>query len=429
MDKEPAIVVSELHKEFVLPQHKHTSLKQLFVNIAKGGRNKKVMQKALSNVNFEVKKGEFFGIVGRNGSGKSTLLKILAGVYAPTKGGVIVNGKLTPFIELGVGFNPELSGRDNVFLNGALLGFSHKEMAVMYQDIVDFAEIEKFMDQKLKNYSSGMQVRLAFSIAIRAKSDILLIDEVLAVGDTNFQKKCFEVFEELKREGRTIVFVTHSMGHVRDFCNRVAVINKGTVAFIGDIEEGIDIYNKLNAEDENVRSEIENKERENSKRLGTGKATITKYEIFNHDNKESVELVTDKEFIVRLVITANETVKNCSTGVMFRKDPQVNLYGLNSYTDGHPIKEIKKGETVEVIFKAKLPLNPGVYFVSFEVATMMSTGYEDIDYLVNILKINVTGPELYWAVVSSTPTISIRDLKDPDEKKRIIEPRKKEKSS
>jgi len=192
-----AIRVEKVSKIFRLPHEKNSSIKSTVVNFYKRKKGYE-LQKALENVNFEIKKGEFFGIVGRNGSGKSTLLKLLAGIYTPTKGQVHVRGTLTPFIELGVGFNPELTGRENVYLNGALLGFSRKEMQAMYQDIVDFAEIERFMDQKLKNYSSGMQVRLAFSIAIRAQSDILLIDEVLAVGDAAFQQKCFDYFEELK---------------------------------------------------------------------------------------------------------------------------------------------------------------------------------------------------------------------------------------
>ncbi len=157
---------------------------------------------ALKNINFEVKKGEFFGIVGRNGSGKSTLLKMMAGVYHPTKGGIIVNGRLVPFIELGVGFNAELTGRDNVFLNGALLGFSRKEMEAMYDEIVEFAELEDHMEVRLKNFSSGMQVRLAFSIATKVSTDVLLIDEVLAVGDAAFQRKCFEYFMDLKKRKR-----------------------------------------------------------------------------------------------------------------------------------------------------------------------------------------------------------------------------------
>jgi ABC-2 type transport system ATP-binding protein len=186
MSDEVAIKVENVSKTFKLPHEKANSLKSAVVNFWHSDRTFE-NQKALSDISFEVKKGEFFGIVGRNGSGKSTLLKLLAGIYTPSKGEIRINGKLTPFIELGVGFNPELTGRENVFLNGALLGFSRKEMEVMYEDIVKFAELRRFMDQKLKNYSSGMQVRLAFSIAIRAQSDILVLDEVLAVGDSNFQ--------------------------------------------------------------------------------------------------------------------------------------------------------------------------------------------------------------------------------------------------
>jgi len=208
MEDNIAVKVEHVSKTFKLPHDKATSLKSGLINVLKKRRGYE-MQHALKDINFEVKKGEFYGIVGRNGGGKSTLLKIISSIYAPTKGGVTVNGKLTPFIELGVGFNPELSGRENVFLNGALLGFNRKEMAAMYNDIVSFAELERFMDQKLKNYSSGMQVRLAFSIAIRAESDILVMDEVLAVGDAAFQKKCFDVFRKLKKEGRTIILVTH----------------------------------------------------------------------------------------------------------------------------------------------------------------------------------------------------------------------------
>lgn len=188
---------------------------------------------ALKDVTFDVKKGEFFGIVGRNGSGKSTLLKMIAGVYTPTNGSIGINGKLVPFIELGVGFNSELSGRDNVFLNGALLGFSRSEMEAMYDEIVDFAELYDHMHVPLKNYSSGMQVRLAFSIAIRAKSDILLLDEVLAVGDEAFQRKCFTYFAHLKKSKKTVILVTHDMDSVNRFCDSGMILEKGKVKAIG----------------------------------------------------------------------------------------------------------------------------------------------------------------------------------------------------
>jgi ABC-2 type transport system ATP-binding protein len=224
-----AIKVEHVGKVFKLPHERQTSIKGSLVNLLRSGRGTFEKQEVLKDISFEVKKGEFFGIVGRNGSGKSTLLKMLAGIYIPTRGNIQVNGKLTPFIELGVGFNPELTGRENVFLNGALLGFSRKEMTAMYDDIVAFAELERFMDQKLKNYSSGMQVRLAFSIAIRANTDILVLDEVLAVGDSAFQQKCFDYFAKLKRDKKTVILVTHGMAQVERFCDRAILIEKGEI--------------------------------------------------------------------------------------------------------------------------------------------------------------------------------------------------------
>ena len=185
-----AIEVHDLYKSFKLPTERAWGLKQAIFNRLKGIKGYR-KQEVLRGISFNIKRGEFVGIVGRNGSGKSTLLKVLSEIYVPDSGTVTVNGTLVPFIELGVGFNPELTGRENVYMNGALLGFSNAEMKEMYDEIVRFAELEDFMDQKLKNYSSGMQVRLAFSIAIRARGDILILDEVLAVGDAAFQEKCF----------------------------------------------------------------------------------------------------------------------------------------------------------------------------------------------------------------------------------------------
>ena len=238
------ISVRGVSKLFMLPHLRQSTLKGHVINMFRRRRTIE-LQQALKDIEFDVPKGEFFGVVGRNGSGKSTLLKILAGIYRPTEGEVSVSGRLVPFIELGVGFNPELSGRENVYLNGALLGFSRSEVDDIYDDIVEFAELEGYMDQKLKNYSSGMQVRIAFSVATRAKADILLVDEVLAVGDTAFQRKCFDHFRALKRSATTIVFVTHDMNLVREFCDRAILIEKSHVVCIGDGEEVAMEYTKL----------------------------------------------------------------------------------------------------------------------------------------------------------------------------------------
>ena len=240
---ENMISVRNLKKSFKLPTEKSTGLKQAIFNALKGVKGY-TKQEVIKGISFDVKKGEFLGIVGRNGSGKSTLLKLLSEIYIPDSGKIKVNGSLVPFIELGVGFNPELTGRENIYLNGAMLGFSNSEMDKMYDEIVEFAELEPFMNQKLKNYSSGMQVRLAFSIAIRARGDILILDEVLAVGDAAFQEKCNNYFKSLKKD-QTVILVTHDMETVKRFCNRAILIENGKIIKDGRPKQVADAYLKL----------------------------------------------------------------------------------------------------------------------------------------------------------------------------------------
>ena len=240
-DKQIAVKVDHVSKFFKLPTEATNSLRTAMVNRFKGIKGYKE-QHVLNDISFEVEKGDFFGILGRNGSGKSTLLKIISEIYVPEKGSVTIDGKLVSFIELGVGFNPELTGRENVYMNGAMLGFSTAEINAMYDDIVDFAELHDFMNQKLKNYSSGMQVRLAFSVAIKAQGDILILDEVLAVGDEAFQRKCNDYFQERKKSGKTTILVTHDMGAVKKYCNKAVLIENGLVKAIGSPENVANQY-------------------------------------------------------------------------------------------------------------------------------------------------------------------------------------------
>lgn len=280
---ETVIEIKNLEKHFYLSREKNNSLKQKIIHIFKSKDRGVDTYRALRGVTFKVNKGEFFGVVGRNGCGKSTLLKILAGIYQPTRGSVEVKGKLVPFIELGVGFNPELTGRENVYLNGALLGFSKKEIDDRYNKIVSFAELEEFMDQRLKNYSSGMKVRLAFSVAVQADADILLLDEVLAVGDADFQKKCFNYFNDLKDLNKTIVFVTHSMGLVKQYCDKAILIEDGKITHRGHPDEVSDEYTRLF-----IKQEDMNKNRNNINRFGEGGASIRS--ISTHTNKDKIKL-------------------------------------------------------------------------------------------------------------------------------------------
>lgn len=253
-DSDIALRVDHVSKSFRLPTEQASGLKQAVINWTRGIKGYRD-QEVLKDISFTAHKGDFLGIVGRNGSGKSTLLKLISGIYTPNSGSIQVHGKLVPFIELGVGFNPELTGRENVFLNGALLGFSEKEVEAMYDDIVEFAELEDFMDQKLKNYSSGMQVRLAFSVAIKAQGDILVLDEVLAVGDEAFQTKCNNFFNEIKKDrSKTVILVTHSMDSVKKYCNKAILIRDGHIIVNGDKDEAANLYTQENLESLNGKS-------------------------------------------------------------------------------------------------------------------------------------------------------------------------------
>jgi ABC-type polysaccharide/polyol phosphate transport system ATPase subunit len=235
-------VADGLTKSFLLPHEHRTTLKEHFLHPFR--KTDFERNEALQNISFEVEQGEFFSIIGPNGSGKSTLLKVLAGIYRADSGVLTIHGKLSPFIELGVGFNTELSARDNVRINATLLGLTKRELEERFDDIVAFSELGRFIDQKLKNFSSGMQVRLAYAIAIQVTFDILLLDEVLAVGDQSFQEKCMATFEEMRAQGKTIVFVSHDLDSVQRFSDRVLLLMQGTPVALANADEVIEQYSR-----------------------------------------------------------------------------------------------------------------------------------------------------------------------------------------
>lgn len=346
--EEIAVKVENLTKSFKIPLEGSSGLKQKIINRVKGKKGFRIFT-PLNDISFEVKKGEFFGIVGRNGSGKSTLLKSIASIYTPSSGGVVVNGKLVPFIELGVGFNPELTGRENVFLNGALLGFSHKEMEAMYEDIVNFAEIGDFMEEKLKNYSSGMQVRLAFSIAIKAEGDILLLDEVLAVGDEAFQRKCFSYFDKLKNEKKTVILVTHDMGSVMRFCDRALIIKEGNLEKIGKPRDITDIYNTQNDENYNLSHD-----KLNTVRLATDPDHLI-FSVTNTDKKTSTHFSENEEMQVHLR-WGFDNVHHVGIAILDSQGRDV--YSTNTFMEGRD-KLVNKS----VLYTVKLNLAPGEYHI------------------------------------------------------------------
>lgn len=358
-EDEIAISVKHVSKNFKLPHERADSVKSLFVNPFNNNRNKFEVQHALRDISFDIKKGDFFGIVGRNGSGKSTLLKIIAGIYQPNKGSVSINGRLVPFIELGVGFNPELTGRENVYLNGALLGFSEKEVDNKYSAIVDFAELDRFMDQKLKNYSSGMQVRLAFSVAtILAESEILLIDEVLAVGDADFQRKCFEYFKKLKRENKTVVFVSHDMLAIREYCDRALLIDESKVIKQGKADDVASAYAK-----QFMSGDLNSKPKLSSEKRWGNKDIIFTEVVFDKNIYHS-----DDKYIE--IETKYKVIKNTAKpifGIVVKNSIGTTLTGVNTRIQHINTGVFKSGNAGSIVWKIPNIFNDGKYSIDLAI--------------------------------------------------------------
>jgi ABC-2 type transport system ATP-binding protein len=387
MENDIAIKVENVSKIFKLPLEKNNSIKGIIVNFYH--RNKKYeLQKALKDISFEVKKGEFFGVVGRNGSGKSTLLKLLAGIYAVDKGSLKVEGSLTPFIELGVGFNPELTGRENVFLNGALLGFNRKKMQTMYQDIVEFAELERFMDQKLKNYSSGMQVRLAFSIAIRAETDILLIDEVLAVGDALFQQKCYDYFDKIKSSNKTVVFISHDMGAIQSFCDRAMLINEGKFITEGTAVEVTQKYSELLAD--SAKSKLY--ESTTLQHVGAGGAEILKASLINSAGKAVDRIKEGESFSMRIYFKAEKQVVEPTLGIGIMGQQGQSILGPNTKESEFQTKAFPKRGFFEAKFNIN-PLSPGTYRV--RAGIFNTANVVPYDFVEHLMTFTVIGKKRY----------------------------------
>lgn len=396
MPDDVAIKVEHVKKSFKLPHENAGSLKNMIVGYGKRKKGYEI-QNVLKDVSFDIKKGEFFGIVGRNGSGKSTLLKLLAGIYTPTGGSIVVNGKLTPFIELGVGFNQELTGRENVFLNGSLLGFNRTEMAAMYEDIVEFAELERFMDQKLKNYSSGMQVRLAFSIAIRANTPILLLDEVLAVGDEAFQKKCNDFFNDMKKDSnRTIVLVTHSMDSVRRYCDRAMLLEDGKVVTVGDPNEVADAYSKQFIKDTSTSKKETN-------RYGTGEIVF-----------ENITHKLTKEWFYLEFDIVNKTAKNFNTitmGFDFCLNGEIIMGYDTRYMDEYK-SGIKLAAHAKEHYTLKFKNNLGKHTYSFNVNVRTDLGANTTDYITSAFQFDSNNVRVHEVFkVLSRPEITVTDTK------------------
>ena len=359
----PAISVKDISKTFIVPHEKISTLRGAFTGLFK--KKSHDILGALKSVSFEVKKGEFFGIVGRNGSGKSTLLKILAGVYTADTGLIEINGAISPFLELGIGFNPELSGRDNIYLNATVLGMSENEIDKKFNDIVAFSELERFVDQKLKNYSSGMQVRLAFSVSIHANRDILLMDEVLAVGDSNFQMKCLNEFNKYRDLGKTVVLVTHDIGTIQRYCDRAILLRNGEIIKIGKAEEvGNEyMYQNIIDEEERILKENNNNSTFSDEKIQEklGKiAEIKKVEILDKNGKVRNVLKSGDSICIKVYFKRYEDFERINIGLGLYKDDGSYVFGYNTQMDNYLISQ--EATCVELNFES-IPLLKGNYYL------------------------------------------------------------------
>jgi len=382
--RRPALAAQGVHKRFKIPEERSHTLKERALHPLRRSRHEHLH--VLKDISFAVEPGEFFGIVGRNGSGKSTLLKCLAGIYRTDEGSIWCNGRMSTFIELGVGFNPDLAAYENVALNGIMLGLSPREARARYQRVIEFAELEEFQDLKLKNYSSGMHVRLAFSVAIQVDADILLIDEVLAVGDAAFQQKCFDVFNRMRDEGRTIVFVTHDMGAVTRFCHRAMLLERGEMVRIGDPRDVADRYLEIafgravGYEDPDV----------GSARMGDGAARVS--EVWLGDDRAERRAVAPQSepLTLKVLVTFNTDVLDPAVSLTLLNEQRQPVVVATTAQDREETGGFRAGERAVFAFSFHNMLAPGRYHPILTI-THRGEGLDVIDRFAGGLSFVVSG--------------------------------------
>ena len=351
-----AISVRNVSKTFRLPHQQYHTLKERALHPFRA-RSFDLLR-AVQNVSLEIAPGEFFGIVGRNGSGKSTLLKCLAGIYDVDEGEIEIEGRLSPFIELGVGFNPDLTARDNVIINAIMLGLSRREARERFDDILAFAELQEFVDLKLKNYSSGMYVRLAFATAVQVDADVLLIDEVLAVGDAAFQQRCFDEFTRLREAGRTILFVTHDMGAVERYCDRAMLLERGNVVDIGDPSSIARHYNRLNF-DRMPSQEAPASETEPEPRLPAAEIVRARFE--TKDGEVAVSALQGDDSVVRMEVAFHEPLDNPIFAIALMNEAGQTVFAANTDAQRILTGSFAVGSTATVLLRYQNWLAPGRY--------------------------------------------------------------------
>lgn len=367
MSSDVAIAVKDVSKLF--RKQNQRTFKELIPALVKSEKVQETFL-ALDNVNLTIKKGEAVGIIGPNGSGKSTLLKLIAGVTEPTKGSISINGSVAPLIELGAGFHPELSGRENVFLNGVILGISRSEMQEKFDSIVDFAELSNFIDQPIKHYSSGMYLRLAFAVAIHTDPDILLIDEILAVGDTRFQQKCLRKIRDFNKQGKTIVLVTHDMAAVVNMCDRAVLLDHSKIKDIGRPQ---DLVNKYLFDQNEVRTVSQNNDKQaNSKKI----IQIEEVVFINEKGEKQQTFQTGSKMSIKMKYSSLEDVNDIIFGLSISDQQGNTIFGTNTMMQGLSDFSVKKGSDYMVFSIDKLNLLSGDYKLTVAAHTHTFDNYD-----------------------------------------------------
>jgi ABC-type polysaccharide/polyol phosphate transport system ATPase subunit len=390
---------------------------------------------ALNGVSFEVKKGETVGIIGQNGAGKSTLLKIITGVLTPSSGHVNVNGRISALLELGAGFNPDISGLENVYFNGTILGFSKEEMDAKLDDILSFADISDFIHQPVKIYSSGMFVRLAFAVAVHVEPEILIVDEALSVGDVMFQSKCFDKIKSLMDGGATTLFVTHNMNTVTTLCNRAMMIDGGKIHCQGSPKDVTLAYYCWQRERELARQKpivkrsaaadteclstttfdetsprAQNQPGE--ERFGSGNAKIVDFRVFNKDGVETETLESGLNFRVEVNVVFKGDVKNPAVGIMLKSPQGQALMGIHTYHDNRIQLGAKKaGDRLALTLAAPMQLNPGKYIMNVGIADHETDlEYQNVDSRHNVTTITVVGKSFSYGLIHNPGTVTVNPI-------------------
>ncbi|SDR81709.1 ABC transporter ATP-binding protein [Agrococcus carbonis] len=361
-----AVEVHGVSKRFRVYHDRNQSIK---ATVLKGGRAKYEEFWALRDVSLEVPEGSTFGLLGLNGSGKSTLLKCIAGILQPNEGRIVTRGRMAAMLEVGSGFHPELSGRENVYLNAAILGMSDREVDRKLESIIDFAGVERFIDHPVKNYSSGMYVRLGFSVAIHTEPELLLVDEVLAVGDKDFQAKCLAKFDELKASGKTVVVVSHSMGTMRTFCDQAAWLDHGELQAVGPASEIVDRYTGDGRASTGTVEGVEG-----LKRFGTGEVRFTDIELLGTDGQELDTVDPTRPLTVRLSFYAHEPIERPDFAISIRDSQQTAVFNITGHDRDWLPQRLERGHGTVEIQLASLPVRAGGYRI---VADVRAEGAEE----------------------------------------------------